>query len=90
MFICNVNTTHEEEAKENFVATVLRRLESDNLNLQEVLSNDDISDIVYDKVTETMEKKNKLIIDLMTALYDTNADKAKELADKLVTIQNDE
>ena len=90
MLICNINPTPEEEAKENFVATVLRELESDNMNLQEVLSNDDISDIVYDKVTETMEKKNKLIIDLMTALYDTNTDKAKEFADKLLTIQNDE
>lgn len=90
MLICNINTTPEEEAKENFVATVLRELESDNMNLQEVLSNDDVSDIVYDKVTETMEKKNKLIIDLMTALYDTNADEAKEFADKLLAIQNDE
>ena len=90
MLICNVNTTLEEEAKENFVATVLRKVESDNVNLQEVLSNDGISDSVYDKVTETMEKKDQLIIDLMTALYDTNADKAKELADKLVIIQNDE
>lgn len=87
MLYCNVNTTPEEEAKENFVATVLRELESDNINLEEALSNEDISDSVYDKITETMEKKNTLIIDLIITLYDTNADKAKELSDKWFTIQ---
>lgn len=86
MFVCYAKSNPEEEAKENFIATVLRKLESDNLNLQELLSNAGVGDEVYDTITETVEKKNKLIVVLMTALYDSDTDKAKELVKRLIAM----